>query len=91
MTAKTYITNMPDFITFMFFIELNLSCFFVNRDHVLPLLIKSPYKTKILDSWEPKGGIPLPLIPYKEVSSLFAFVFYGVNLLLFNGQLSIMT
>ncbi len=33
MTAKTYITNMPDFITFMFLIKLNLSCFFVNRDH----------------------------------------------------------
>ncbi len=33
MTAKTYITNMPDFITFMLLIELNLSRLFVNRDH----------------------------------------------------------
>ncbi len=33
MTAKTYITNLPDFITFMFLVELNLSCFFVNRSH----------------------------------------------------------
>lgn len=43
-----------------------------------------------LGTWEPKGNIPLPLVLYKEISSLFALVFYSVYLLLFNGQLSVM-
>ena len=32
-TSATNVANMPDFITFMLLIELNLSRLFVNRDH----------------------------------------------------------